>query len=481
MEAKVSRADFLNLFTAVFLPMFMAAVDQTLLATATPAIAASLGGLRDTSWIAVAYLLASATIVPLYGRLGDRYGRRDMLLAALAVFALGSLACGAAQNLPQLIAARVLQGLGGGGLMMLSQAIIGELVPPRERPRFQGYFALVFTSSSIAGPVLGGLVVSQFSWRWLFLANLPLALVAAWRLCRLPASARNADAPLGQDAGGIALFAVATLSGLFWLTSAGHHFAWRSAESYALLGVCVVATAWLARHEARHRAPFLPVPLLRNRVVRRSAILVMLFGACMFAMVFFLPIYLQVGHHVSARLSGLLLLPLTAGIVCSSVASGRILARTGEAKSIPVLGMTLASIMLLLLGLLPPDMALVITLGFLTGVGFGTVMPTNQVVVQTVAGRERLGAVTAMVSLARSVGAALGTAIFGALAFAFMPEGKLLAADDAERAVIVHAFHHAFLFAAAIAALAALVASRIPRIRLWERPVRKAGMDPAAS
>src|SRR3954467_1927681 len=178
----VSRAEFLNLFASVFLPMFMAAVDQTLLATATPAIAASLGGLRDTSWIAVGYPLASATIVPVYGRLGDLRGRRELLFVALGVFALGSAACGLAQSLPQLVAARILQGLGGGGLMVLSQALIGELVAPRERARFQGYFATVFTTASIGGPVLGGLVVSNASWRWLFFANLPLAAFAAWRL-----------------------------------------------------------------------------------------------------------------------------------------------------------------------------------------------------------------------------------------------------------------------------------------------------------
>src|SRR5438093_425640 len=168
--------------------MFMAAVDQTLLAAATPAIAATLGGLRDTSWIMVGYLLASATIVPVYGRLGDVRGRREVLLVALGVFMLGSLACGSAQSLPQLVAARVLQGLGGGGLMVLSQALIGELVPPRERPRFQGYFATVFMASSIGGPVIGGIVVSHASWRWLFLANLPLGAFAAWRIAKLPRS-----------------------------------------------------------------------------------------------------------------------------------------------------------------------------------------------------------------------------------------------------------------------------------------------------
>src|SRR5262245_40987139 len=208
----VTRAQFLNLFAAVFLPMFMAAVDQTLLATATPAIAATLGGLRDTSWIAVAYLLASATVVPVYGRLGDRRGRRDMLLVALAVFTLGSAACGCAQSFVQLVAARVLQGLGGGGLMTLSQALIGELVVPRERVRFQAWFALIFTASSIVGPVIGGIVVSHASWRWLFFANLPLAAFAAWRLTRLPGTERPPRAAGGIDLAGHVLFAVGALA-----------------------------------------------------------------------------------------------------------------------------------------------------------------------------------------------------------------------------------------------------------------------------
>src|SRR5688572_25624752 len=232
--ATVSRAEFLNLFAAVFLPMFMVAADQTLLATATPAIADSLGDLRDTSWIAVGYLLASATIVPLYGRLGDAHGRRTMLLVALGVFTLGSLACAVAQTLPQLLAARVLQGLGGGGLMTLSQALIGELVPPRERIRFQGYFAIIFTSASVSGPVIGGLVVSHTSWRVLFLINLPLIAFAAWRLWRLPPGDRHVPEVSGRDVPGHVLFAIGAVSALFWLTSVGHRFAWSSAESIGL-------------------------------------------------------------------------------------------------------------------------------------------------------------------------------------------------------------------------------------------------------
>src|SRR6185436_13710613 len=308
----VSRAEFLNLFAAVFLPMFMAAADQTLLATATPAIADSLGGLRDSSWIAVGYLLASATIVPLYGRLGDFHGRRKVLLCALGVFALGSAACGAAQTLPQLVGARVLQGLGGGGLMTLSQALIGE-------------------------------VVSHWSWRWLFFANLPFAVFAAWRLSRLPAGDVHPPATAGRDLTGQVLFAVTAVSTLFWLTQVGHRFEWTSAWSLALATLAILGIATLAWHEGRHATPFLPVELLRNRAIALSTALSALFAASLFAMIFFLPIYLQLGHKFSAQVSGMLLLPVTLGMVCAALTAARLLRRTGEAHWIPVGGMSLAA------------------------------------------------------------------------------------------------------------------------------------------
>ena len=454
LPATVSRAQFLNLFLAVFLPMFLAAVDQTLLATATPAIAATLGGLRDTSWIAVGYLLASATVVPVYGRMGDLRGRREMLFVALAIFALGSAACGLAQSLPQLVAARVLQGLGGGGLMTLSQALIGELVPPRERPRFQGYFATVFTSASIGGPVLGGIVVSHVSWRWLFFANLPLALFAAWRVSRLPASERQSPGTLQPDVPGHVLFAIGAVSALFWFTSVGHRFAWDSLVSLALVAFAAVTLTALYRHERAHPSPFLPVDLLHSRTIGPSTLVILLFAACLFAVVFFLPIYLQIGHHVSAQYAGLLLLPVTGGMVIAAVSSAQILRRTGRPRWIPVSGLSCAALALFLLGVLPASMPLIIALGFLCGLGFGCVMPTIQVTVQTVVGRERLGVAMALNGLARSTGGAAGAALFGAVVFAFGPT--------------VEAFHRAFLAAALVAAAGALVASRMPSRALWK-------------
>jgi EmrB/QacA subfamily drug resistance transporter len=472
--ATVSRAEFLNVFFAVFLPMFLAAVDQTLLATATPAIAATLGGLRDTSWIAVAYLLAAATVVPVYGRMGDLRGRRDMLFVALAIFALGSLACGLAQSLPQLVAARVLQGLGGGGLMTLSQALIGELVPPRERPRFQGYFATVFTSASIGGPVLGGLVVSHASWRWLFLANLPIAVFAAWRISKLPRSERHVPQGLKTDVAGHVLFAIGAVSALFWFTSVGHRFAWDTGVSFALVATALVALGWLYRHEKLHPFPFLPVDLLHERTIGTTTIVIMLFASCLFAMVFFLPIYLQVGHHVSAQYAGLLLLPITGGMVIAAVASAQILRRTGRPRWIPVTGLSLAAVALFLLGVLPSNMALVIVLGFVCGLGFGCVMPTIQVTVQTIAGRERLGVVMALNGLARATGGAAGAALFGAVVFALIPgidRGTVLQTvrETGDVAPIVHAFHRAFLVASFVAAGAAAIATRMPSRSLWSR------------
>ena len=468
----VARGEFLNLFLAVFLPMFMAAVDQTLLATATPAIAATLGGLRDTSWIAVGYLLAAATIVPVYGRLGDLRGRRELLLVALVVFAIGSAACGAAQSLSQLVAARVLQGLGGGGLMVLSQALIGELVPPRERPRFQGYFATVFMAASIGGPVLGGIVVSHVSWRWLFLANLPLAVFAMWRISKLPRSAPHPEAGAPTDLPGIALFAVGAVSALFWFTSVGHRFAALSLASAALVAAAAVSLTALVWHERRSAAPFMPIDLLRDRTIRVTTIVVLLFAACLFAIVFFLPIYLQLGHNVSAQYSGLLLLPVTGGMMIGALSSAQVLRRTGRPRWIPAAGMACSAIALLGLGVLPDHLSLVIALGLFCGVGFGCVMPTIQVTVQTVGGRERLGVVTALNGLARATGGAAGAALFGAVVFAMIPSADrgavMQAAAAGQTGEIVNAFHRGFLLAAVVAGIAAYVATRMPNRALWE-------------
>ena len=468
-SANVSVRDFLQLFSGVMLPMFLAAVDQTLLATATPAIAADLGGLRDTSWIAIGYLLASTVMVPLYGRLGDRYGRRDLLLAALGGFIVGSLACGLAQSLPQLVVARMLQGLGGGGLMVMAQALIGELVPPRQRARFQGYFAAVFTLASVSGPVLGGLVVTHASWRWLFWVNVPLGLFAAWRLSLLSRGARNPQAPGVHDVPGLVLFSSASVLTLIWVSQAGHRFAWFSADSGLFVAAFVVLWSLLVWRQRVHTPAYLPVELLRQPAITFMALTIVCFAACMFALVFFLPLYLQVGHGIAATQAGLMVLPLTFGIVTGSTSTGRMIAKYGKPKWLPVGGLSLASAGLLLMALLPPLSGVISALGFLCGLGFGTVMPTSQIVIQTRAGRDRLGIASATTSLARATGSALGTALFGALVFALLNGVDIhdaAALSAASREAVVAAFHHAFYGAAALAALGAWMAWRVPQTQV---------------
>ncbi len=467
---RVTTRQFLQLFSAVMLPMFLAVGDQTLLATATPSIAAELGGLRDTTWIALGYMIAMTVTAPLYGRMGDRYGRRDTLLVAMALFATGSLACGLAPNLGVLVAARALQGLGGGGLIVLSQAMVGELVPPRERARFQGYFATNFSLASIGGPIIGGLVVHHASWRWLFLANVPLCLLAAWRVLRLPQSADPAVNPLA-DAPGAVLFAAAAGVTLAWVSFAGHRFAWLSAPSLAMvLGAAALWWALVAR-ESRHAEPFLPVELLRDPSIAAMAFTVICFGATMFSIVFFLPIYLQLAQGSNPSESGLLLLPVTIGIVVGSTTTGRLIARSGHPNAMPVAGLILAGAALGLLALLPLQRTLLAVLGFFGGIGLGTVMPTAQVVVQSLAGRARLGAAAAVVTLSRATGAAIGTAAFGAVIFALLPGNdparmSALARQAVPDPAVPFAFRVGFGCAALVALGGAFAASRLRRIKL---------------
>jgi MFS family permease len=315
-------------------------------------------------------------------------------------------------------------------------------------------------------------VVSHVSWRWLFAANIPLGVFAAWRLRKLPPGEKHPRRDGGADIPGHVFFAVGCVSLLFWLTSGGHRFAWSSAISFGLATTAVGCLAALIWHERRHPSPFFPIELFGIRTIRLSAILVLIFAACMFSVIFFLPIYLQLGHRMSAQASGLLLLPVTAGQVVAAMFAARIMRRSGEGHAIPVVGMSCTSLGLLLLGLLPPSVPLIIVLGFFTGLGLGSVMPVNQVVVQTVAGRTKLAAVSATTSLSRSTGGAAGAALFGALVFAMIPNvdrhSILQQADTLDLHQVVTAFHRAFLVAAAVAALGAFTAWRIPKMTLWE-------------
>lgn len=465
----VDRARFRAVFSAVMLPMFLAAVDQTVVATATPAIGHELGHLAELSWLAVTYLLAAVAVVPLYGQAGDHLGRRRVLGIAVGLFTLGSLACGLAPNFEALLAARVLQGLGGGGLMSLSQALIGEVLPPQQRARFQGWFAIVFVSASLLGPLIGAAIVAHASWRWLFLVNLPFAAFALWRLGSLPEGAPPQPWRGGVDAAGTLLFAAAVVGTLLLLSEAGA--GWSRGTSLALGAALLPLWALLwwveQRVQRRGHTPFLPMDLLALPAIRRAAGTVAGFAAVMFASIFYLPVYLLLALGGSMAQSALLLLPLTAGIVVGAGLTGRLMVRTGRTREFPVAGLALTALALGAMSLLPPTHTGVTALSALAGLGLGSVMSVMQVVTQIVAGPARLGAAAATVSLARSLGASAGAAGFGVLVFGAHanPDLAALRADPAALQATLAAFHRGFGAATLLAALTAWLASRLPPLR----------------
>lgn len=469
MAEPIDKKTFLTIFTTVFLPMFLAAIDQTLLATATPVMVRDLGNIQLSSWIAIGYLLAGAASVPVYGWLGDQYGRKKMLMIALTIFAVGSVFCALALSMNGLVFGRIVQGLGSGGLMSLSQALISEYVPPRQRAKFQGYFASLFALSSICGPVLGGVVVTYFTWYWLFWFNLPLIAFALYRLAKLEQVSRKAEKkPI--DFLGLILFPSMMTVIIYWLSSGGHYFPWGSSTSLTLLAAFVVLLTLFVIQQKRVSHSFLPLHLLVQKEIYIPLTSSFLFAACLFSLVFFLPIFLQVGLNTSAATAGLLLMPLSAGMISGSYITGKVIAKTGVPKWVPVTGMSLSSLSFFSLAMLDLGPYAVSAFGCLCGLGLGTVMPSTQLQIQTIAGKENLGRITSMGSLSRSVGASVGTAVFGTLIYSLIPnfsaEGSLSELLNTPQAVIFNAFKTGFLLASILALLCALNAARAPRIHL---------------
>ena len=314
-----ARTLFLRVFPNLMLPMFLAVIDQTIVAAALPAIAADLGDVERVSWVVVAYLVATTIAAPVYGRLGDVFGRRRMMLVALAVFATACVLCSLATSVAALAAFRVLQGLGGGGLMTTAQALIGETVPPRERGRYQGYLATVVVTASMFGPVAGGLLSGTFGWRSIFVVNLPLALIAAVLALRLPARRAAPDAAFRFDVIGLALlttFVVVTLGGLAQLTRPGQVGLWGVLGGVVLVLASVVL---LVRHEKRTPSPLLPMGLLGRPAIWRADALAACHGAALVSLISYLPLYLTTVRGTTAAQTGLLLLPALAALSPSPV------------------------------------------------------------------------------------------------------------------------------------------------------------------
>jgi len=441
-QNEATRGLFMRVFPSICLPMFLAAVDGTIVATALPAIAGTLGDVERVSWVVVSYLMATTIAAPVYGRLGDALGRKRMLFLALAVFMLASMACAAAPTLLALIAARVLQGFGGGGLMTLSQALVGESVPPRERGRYQGYLASIFMVSSTFGPVAGGWLTQHFGWQSVFLINVPLAALAAALATRLP-DRTTPQSRVRFDWLGLVLFALFVVALLLALER-GQRLSPAALPATAGLVALAIASLWLLlRQERRTSIPLIPVALLRMPAIWRADAMGACVGATIVSCVTFMPIYLQVVRGASPGTVGLLLLPLTVGIAFGSLLTGRMISRTGKTAIFPSVGLISVTgcLVFLALGaaLLPtlwlPAVFLVLSMSL------GTTMPVVQTTVQMVAGSKNLGAASASVQFSRSIGAALGTALVGAVLFATLtaadPRTAALFAEIVQRGPVV--------------------------------------------
>jgi EmrB/QacA subfamily drug resistance transporter len=403
-------------FSGLMLVMLLAALDSTIVATALPTIVGDLGGLQKLSWVTSAYLLGQTAVTPLYGKLGDQLGRKRVLQSAVALFLLGSALCGLSGSMTQLIAFRALQGLGAGGLIVLVQATVGDVVSPRERGRYQGLFGAVFGLASVAGPLLGGIIVEHLSWRWIFYVNLPVGLVAlvviATTLPAAHARSRPAIDYLGAGVLASALSAVVLVASL-----GGTTWAWGSLE-VVLVGAAAIALllVFLAV-ERRAREPVLPLAVLRDGVFRVAGMLSLIVGFALFGSVTFLPLFFQTVFHSSPTGAGLRLIPLMGGLVLTSVVSGRVISRTGRYRPFPIAGTAVMTLGLVLLSRLDTTTSTLAADLYLLvlGLGLGLVMQVLVLAVQNAVAYEVLGAATSGVTLTRGIGGALGAAVFGTI------------------------------------------------------------------
>jgi EmrB/QacA subfamily drug resistance transporter len=484
-----------TIFGALALGMFLAALDQTIVSTALPTIVGDLGGLEHLSWVVTAYLVASTASTPIYGKLGDMLGRKPMFQAAIVIFLAGSLLSGQAQSLGELVAFRGLQGIGAGGLMVGAQAIIGEIVSPRERGRYMGFIGSVFAVSSVAGPLLGGFFVDSLSWRWVFYVNVPLgllALVVVAAKLHLPRHRQRHE----LDWLGATLLTSAVVCLILLTTWGGNEHAWGSPTIVALGAAAIALAALFVAQERRAPEPLMPPHLFRRRTFNVANAIGFIVGVAMFGALTFLPLYLQVVRGASPTTSGLLLVPLMAGLLTASILGGRWITKHGRYRWFPIAGSAV----------LAAGMGLLTTLGagtsqliaglmmVVVGVGIGLFMQVLVLVVQNDAPARDIGVATSTATFFRSIGGSVGVAIFGAIfasrltaGLAELPAssvkalgltgGSVQVNPEAVQAlpggvrasfldVFVHALHGAFLWGALFAIVAFALTWVLPEVPL---------------
>lgn len=476
---------FFTLFSSIFLPMLLGMIGETIVATALPVIAASLGGVELIAWVVVVYLIFIAITAPVYGRLGDAFGRRRMMVVALSISIVGSIFCALSTSIEMLIAARALQGIGGGGLISLAHALVGQSVPPRARVRIHGYLTAAGLSASALGPLIGGVLTDSFGWPAVFLFNVPIALVAIALVFRLPPRTTPFE-PFRFDFPGLLLLASFAWSLLVLVQEMGEPANLRLLFIASLLAIAVVSLGLLVVREKRATDPLFPPVLMRNPTIWRCDAMAMCHGGYLVSVLTFTPIYLRVVRDLTLTEIGLMLLPVTFGIGLGAFITGQIVSRTGNSAIFPSLGMTILASLMAFLGFQADAMSIIVMATYMgvMALFMGTVMGIVQATVQAETPVKLLGTATATISLSRALGAAVGTALTSATLFALMiangveistelqallqgtSDGLAALGPGAELEIrngVAIAFRGVFLVIAAYALICAILSWTLPR------------------
>jgi EmrB/QacA subfamily drug resistance transporter len=478
------------IFGALLLVLLLAALDQTIVSTALPTIVGDLGGISKLSWVVTAYLLASTVVGPVYGKLGDLFGRKLVLQSAIVIFLIGSALCGISQNMTELIAFRALQGLGGGGLFVVTLAVVGDIIPPRDRGRYQGLFGAVFGVATVIGPLLGGFFVDNFSWRWIFYVNVPIGVLALVVIAVVFRAPTAVEAHPKIDYLGASLLAGGLTAVVLYTSLGGTTYAWGAPQMIALLVIGAALLAAFVFVETRAAEPILPLELFRNRVFTVTSAIGFIIGVALFGAVTYLPLYLQDVKGHSPTVSGLLITPMMAGLLITSIASGQLISRFGRYKPFPVAGTAIAAVGLVLLSLLGVGTSAWVAGLFMLvlGLGLGMVMQVLVLAAQNSVDYKHLGVATSGSTLFRQIGGSIGVALFGAIfanrlsatLAALLPPGAPVPASpnpaalkrlpplvhNAYATAIVHALRPVFLAAAGVTSFAFLLSWLLREIPL---------------